>query len=128
METEKRKEKWIAQIFRKDLTERKLENTPVFYDLLLTSKLVDISYQLNNGQQSSPAMVCVCRNLVCSWHYPQPQDVLLSITPVSFVKTSLEKIMQIKQCWPNLLSYIIRKVCFVPYNDKYFFLFAILLS
>ena len=39
-----RREKWIAQICRKDLTERKLENTRVCSDHFLTGKLLGICY------------------------------------------------------------------------------------
>ena len=39
-----RKEKWITQICRKDLTERKLENTRVCSDHFLTGKLLGICY------------------------------------------------------------------------------------
>ena len=39
-----RREKWLAQMSRKDLTERKLENTRVCSDHFLTGKLLDIYY------------------------------------------------------------------------------------
>ena len=39
-----RREKWIAQICRKDLTEKKLENTRVCSDHFLTGKVLDICY------------------------------------------------------------------------------------
>ena len=39
-----RREKWIAQICRKDLTERKLEITRVCSDRFLTGKFLDICY------------------------------------------------------------------------------------
>ena len=38
------REKWIAQICRKDLTKRKLENTRVCSDHFLTGKFLGICY------------------------------------------------------------------------------------